>query len=437
MTTADLDSPFLALGLIRPVAPLPAAIDAARAAPAAAVDFLRRHRTVGLGLARMADLGDDEWQRHAAGAAARRAALDENLATTRDDVAKGAQETGVAVADIKGGAVRPLYADTRERDIGDIDVAVDDVDDAWRLALWLRANGYEYADWELPWLKRDPAAGLLYGQIQLRKGTVEPALRIDIHFGGYSIRHCRRADVRLPGSGYQALSPAANLPCLLGNAAGDFLVRLKDVNDIGLMLESVPDADWEPALRSVRQHGLAGFWNELLDLVARTVALSPAGAETRRRLVLPGARPEHAPLGVPSSRRRTIATTRDAYRWGRASGGVRSGVSAATNAFDYYRRRLALSVRPCRHRDDGALLDNIDTTTCVRLVPGSVVRSLVPDVAPRPLPAGAARPLSGSRVLGRIDDGRHAFVTAGDEVFVPTLLYQLCPAQAVVTGDQD
>jgi len=434
----DIESRFLPLGHISPAGDLDEAVTAATLDMSGATAMLRRHRVVGLGLERLRSRpGNQGLPPETAEAAEYRARLDACLDRTRAEVRRAVAELGVRAADIKGGSVLPLYSVRSRRDVGDVDVMVDDADAAWRLAEALRSAGFRWCDFELPWIKRDPVDGRVYGQVQLANAKLDVAVRVDIHFGGYSLRHCRRIDLPLRKPGYSVLDPMENLPCLVGNSAGDFLIRLKDVNDVCLMLEAYPRPEWDSALDVVRQHHLAAFWNRLLDVVRRTSRLSDPASAVLESLVIPGVRPERTPLGVFDHRRRCWVTAADAFAWGRERQGPGRAVVVAFGAYRYYRKRHELSVGPCRHRNDARLLDELTSETCIRLVPVDLLRTLSPAGAEPAdtIRAEEAEPIPGTVSIARVDRKPHSYVIAAGEVFAPTLDYGMCVRQAAVSDD--
>lgn len=418
------DDDLLALAHVAPAWSPAAAVESALGDPDRAVDMLLRHRVVTAGELRLDGRvpGASEW-------ADRYGLLRKLLAESWTELEAGAAEMGLAVAGIKGLATRGLYADSSTRDVGDLDVMVSDVDEAWRLAGWLRTRGYDWYAEELPWLKRDAATGRVYGQVAVRKYVGPVPLRVDVHFAGYSVRHCRLAPCTVSGAGLHLWEPAENLPLLLGNAAGDYVIRLKDINDVTLMLEAEPRLDWEPALRRVREVGLDRFWNAVVDEVLRTGELSDRARALATGLRFGGVRPEQVPLGDKDWSRRCRATVLDAFRSG--SGPVQKA-RLAWGAWRYYRRPLELRVTDsCGHgRADAGLLDHLSNDVCVRLVPTRLVRELSGSPAsPVRLDQGGGSLIPGTRTLRRqVLDG-HSYALIGGETFATTVFYDLCATQ--------
>jgi hypothetical protein len=418
------DDDLIALAHVAPAWSPADAVDAALADPDRAVDMLLRHRVVTAGELRLSGRvpGVSEW-------ADRYALLRKLLVESWAELGAGVAELGLPVAGIKGLATRGLYPDSTVRDVGDLDVMVNDADEAWRLAGWLRARGYDWYEKELPWLKGDLATGEVYGQVAVRKYVGPVPLRVDVHFAGYSVRHCRRAPCPVSGTGLHHWEPAENLPLLLGNAAGDYVIRLKDVNDVTLMLEAEPRLDWEPALARVRAVGLDRFWNALVDEVLRTGALSERARALATELRFDGVRPERAPLGDRNWSRRCRATVADAFRSG---SGPAQKMRRAWGGWRYYRRPLELRVTDrCRHGGGNAgLLDHLRNDVCVRLVPTRMVRERSGSTrTPVRLEPEAGSLVPGTRTLRQqVLDG-HSYALIGGETFATTVFYDLCAAQ--------
>lgn len=332
--------------------------------------------------------------------------------------------TGVAVHGIKGLTMRTLYQTPADRDIGDLDLMVRDVDDAWELASYFRSQGFDWCEYEWPWVKRDTRSGQLYGQFQVWRATGADYLRFDIHFGGYSVRHCRRSDWAGPVSGYHPADPAANLPCLLGNAAGDFLIRLKDVNDIVVMLRRGL-LDRDTVQTTVTRLGLERFWNTLLSRARALTALTSAEDAVLAVLSVREARAQRVPFGIPSRAARTFATAFDAARAGRDDHGLREGVATGLSAFRYYASDLSVQVSPCKHTRPPAVVSRMSNSACVRLIPQRMLNPGGDSTT-----ASARRAISGSELLEEVIAAHHAFVEAGGERFVPTIFGRLCFVEA-------
>jgi hypothetical protein len=428
-TGEAIERALVPLGVGYPRGDLSSALLVALANPAEAAGFLRRHRVVGLGLRRLAEvepalpapLMDLLRWRHQ---------LDAMLDAGWQELQAAVVDTGVATVGIKGLSMRGAYEHRLDRDAGDLDIMVHTVDDAWQLASWLRERGYDWCEYEWPWLKRDVRTQRIYGQFQVWKPQGGEYLRFDIHFGGYSVRHCRLAACTPSTGGLSLLEPAANLACLLGNSSGDFLIRLKDVNDVAVLLRNGHLAP-EATVETVRHLGLGRFWNTLIDRVAAEVSLTEPEHEALRSLRVDRRPRQRVPFGVASPRARTVATVLDAFAYGQALAGPLRGLRVALPAWSYYRKKHELKVGACAHDGPSTLIPAMTNETCVRLVP---TRLIDPDTRTAPAAAeiGSARrrDIPGTSLLTEVVTDHHAFIDGGGERLVPTISYHLCAFEA-------
>lgn len=326
---------------------------------------------------------------------------------------------------IKGSVARTMYPDPTVRDLGDLDIMVHDVSAASVLTRELRARGYAYEPRELPWIKFDPLDGTTYGQVNLRSPDRDSVLSVDIHFGGYSVRHC----VRVPDVPDRDAKPGLVTSPLetwvmqmLGNGAGDLAVTAKDINDLTQALHR-DDTDWDRVAHAARTAGLRPFLSAVAERTRSLVDLDPAAAARAERLS--GRVREPIPWsGRGSARTRVAMTVAHAGLVGARGGGPGVGVSAALSAYRYYASALNLGVRP---NDAAENTLRLDRETCVRLVPVDTACDVVAGGRgdePTRRPPGAA---SGS---GRLawTPGEHGYaVHLAGELFVPTVDYQLSP----------
>src|SRR5262249_31221572 len=224
--------------------------------------------------------------------------------------------------------------------------------------------------------------------------------------------------------GYRSATPTANLPCLLGNAAGDFLIRLKDVNDIVVLLRrGVLD---QPAVAPVVLGlGLERFWNALLSRTSEVADLRIEEQAALSQLCVRGVRTQHVPFGVPSRTARTIATALDAARAGRGDHGFVGGLAEGLGALRYYAKKLTVQVDSCDHDHPSTLVSNMSNTTCVRLIPQRMLNSNNNGGTP-----SFRHNIPGSGLLNEVIVADHTFVEADGERFVPTLFYRLCSVEA-------
>lgn len=407
------------LGALAPAVPVtPAAVR--RAGPAAA-EVIRWQKSTALSAARLEDLalraGDPQL-----------AALHSVVARTADDgrrrVDRLAQVDAHVVAlgqartyPVKGLAFRDWYPEREYRDVGDLDLWVPDPDEAWQLARALRDEGWVYQDEELPWLKRDARGGRLYGQIRMWAGPGDPDIYIDIHYGPfYSVRHCGVLPVRRPERG-RTLAPADNLAMMVGNAANDHFITIKDVNDLYLALDR-DDVDWERLLAVLRSGGIERFLVHMVDRLRRCVALDERHRHRLATLPLPRRAEFPAPLPTSLSRsRRWLTTVAHAARTARVTPGLPAARTTAAAARHYalpLRLRVVDAVsRPLR-------IGVADNATCVRLVPREQLAA-----AGGPLPAAAPepRPLPGCRTLTVTSLSYGDVVRCGPDTFLPTVDY--------------
>ncbi|MFI5925873.1 hypothetical protein ACIA3K_07780 [Micromonospora sp. NPDC051543] len=340
---------------------------------------------------------------------------------------EAAGRMGMPIWTIKGLGALEWYQDPYARDIGcDVDVMVTDVDHAMTLTTWLRSTeGYDYTRQELPWLKAT-AAGEVYGQVNLSHPDPEiPS--VDIHFGGYSVRHCGWLPLigPTPPPGLHSYSPTGTVLHVVANSAGDYFVLAKDLNDLAAAL-SDDRIDWDVVLSNLDAVALTGYLGYLLGEVIAFQALDePLLAKAQRlrdRCPAKRLRPATADYwGASHWRRRWIGTSLHAFELGRRRSlkeGVRLGVSAAR----YYRPRLKLAVR----KDAEPLrLAQLTSWECIRLVPTDVAAELVSPAPPRSTeePDGARDPLG--KQIEIVRTGAGDLVRTPDTVFVPTLDYNL------------
>ncbi|MEV5533685.1 nucleotidyltransferase family protein [Streptomyces prunicolor] len=339
---------------------------------------------------------------------------------------------GISVYGIKGVASRRFYDKPEARELGDVDVMVRDAEQAWALTAAMLDVGYEYDERELPWIKRDTGAGIIYGQINLRYKEAGARPNIDLHYGGYSVRHCAR--LPFPGRsdepGLAYYTRDENLGLVVGNAAGDHWVSTKDLNDLYLALND-PDVAWGRVLRDLASVGLLSFLGQMLRQLRDEFALVE-----RSRLVLDGliarcGREIPPPGAAKSWNRRLLSTCRHAG----AVGMRESPVTAARNvwtAFRYYRRPMSLKIddaqQPFR-------IDHLDARTCVLLVPTRVLAEHGVVASPQDGSATsttdvvrASELAEGWLTLHRMCDGDA--VRSARTCFVPTVYYRMGRKQA-------
>jgi hypothetical protein len=427
---AGVSQAALGLGCLAAARPIVDVLDACREADAgAAAELFRRHKVRLLVARRLREEDDPTFEPlveamapHVRTAKQRAATIDDVIATLDD----AGRQVGIAVYGIKGMVGRTLYDDPAVRDLGDVDVYVASERDGWTLALWLRALGWEYDQRELPWFKGDLDTGQLYGQVRLTRSQAGAEHFVDIHYGGYSVRHCAlhriQADDAAPG--WHLLTRQENVVLAVANAAGDDFITLKDLNDLFLMCHD-PDVDLAAARRALREVRLDGFFGAMAVRLQELFDLTSVPPEVRRLLSSLDRREPTPPLAAPDGRLRRRVTTAHAFRTGR-SHSLRRGLLTGITAWQYYGSTLALRVRPAKRRRP---LPPLNPWTCVRLVPADVATSGAPQISSTvpsvPGPGATGESLSGCDMLRVVHCPSGDVVTAGEDVFVPTVDYAL------------
>ncbi|NEA49350.1 nucleotidyltransferase family protein [Streptomyces sp. SID10815] len=352
--------------------------------------------------------------------------LDANLETL-DRIAR---DTGLRFYAIKGLGARVTYPDPSFRDFSDLDVFVRTRAEASVLVRALREEfGYQYLAGELPWIKYDPADGLVYGQFPLVvPDGADDLLNVDIHFGDYSVRHSSRLGLteQLPSGepGLCVLAPEENLACVVNNAAGDYFVTAKDTNDL-LMALSLPEFDVPRFAARLRQSGLEGFLGFIVDQLRAGTTLTREQEERLR--LMPAVRtlePAPDPL-EPDWNRRCLGTTVHAFGAGWRRGGLLPALREAYDAYGYYRDRLSLSAVPDAGAESAAPF-GLNPWTCVRLVPVDIAEGLLPDRSGASAPVTARpRSLTADPGIQRVDTPSGQYVRIEGETFLVTVDYAL------------
>jgi hypothetical protein len=334
----------------------------------------------------------------------------------------------VPVWAIKGLSARGWYSEPALRDVGDIDLMVAGVDEAWRLAAVVRGWGYTFERKELPWLKRWLDDESLYGQINLKAVKLYALPNIDIHFGGYSVRHCglHRLRPREVGSGLSCLGRQDNIPLLVGNAAGDHRITTKDVNDILRCLDG-DEVNWEEVFAELGRVALVPFFTVMLRRVKEACTLT-ASQQEKVESMLARSRPEWPQPGVHRGwERRWLTTVTHAFRLG-VRHSPRRAIAAALSACRYYWRPLRLTVKG-RRGWPPPRMPALNPWTCVRLVPVELMERLMTESDHAPLGptrlrvTGPREAISAELSVVRLREGDIVRSKIGD--FVPTVHYTL------------
>jgi hypothetical protein len=355
--------------------------------------------------------------------------LDANLARL-DQIAI---EAGLEIFGGKGISAHATYRDKSVRDFNDIDIFVRDRRDAVVLSGVLRTRfGYRYQKYELPWFKLDPTDDLVYGQIALVAPQEDPdLLNIDIHFGDYSVRHSSRLSITptFPrgGPGLKMVAPEENLACIVNNAAGDYFITAKDTNDL-LMALSRPAFDVDRFVSQLRRAHLDGFFGFIVETLQAGTVLT-AEQDHRLRTIPRGRTLEIRPQDHhPSWNRRYLGTTLHTFS-ARRRDGLLPAARIAADAFAYYRKRLALSLRPPASGPAKPIVYN--AWTCIRLVPLEIATGLIGESATTaatavPLPEKHSS-VSGDPEFERLDTPAGSYIRMAGEPFLATVDYQLDP----------
>jgi hypothetical protein len=299
--------------------------------------------------------------------------LVQHKAHVLDLIDREARDLAIEVGAVKGLAAQRHYPDPAVRDLGDLDLMVTDVDVAIRLTARLIAAGYDFHRLEWPWVKRSVESGHIYGQFSL-KHSIHPA--IDLHFGGYSVRHCAlhplEIDDAKPGLFYYCTQ--RNLPLIVANAAGDHDVTTKDLNDLAIAIKDSA-VDWPRVLQELDGVGLLGFFKCVMEQLAAT----PLRAIYRDSLLpglLSGVRREvPAPYPSYARQRRWAVTVLHAFAVGARHSYGRAGITTATAARYYWGNR----VTKMRRGGSGPRLPRLNNWTCVRLIPAAMLQTLEGD----------------------------------------------------------
>jgi hypothetical protein len=367
-------------------------------------------------------------------AAAKRDRLSAAIESARPMVQAIAAEHTIPLAWIKGVPMKALYEVAKFRDLGDLDVLTNTIDNAWTLASHLRERGFGWSNNELPWIKRDVSTGELYGQFAVWKwiNGLGLAVRVDIHFGGYSVRHCAHMDVPVP-PGVTSLDVLRNVPLIVANAAGDFAIRLKDLNDLAVMLLKFPRLDqWRDVLEILGSVDLYGFWNRMLIALETNVELDKAAQELAHLLYRPNVEEEHALVGRANLAERALATVAHARR----VGGQVFGDRYAASAYQYYvtPAERTFSIR-CKHESIASLIDTLANDTCVQLMSAALIRERFPSAdawqegSQMDTSAQHAANVDGSSLLRTWSDGQHTYIHDRRDIYACTIAGDLCLTQ--------
>lgn len=429
---------ILSIGMLQPRYTLEETLETVSSTGAqAAADLLFKHKIGSLALAAAREHADSVAPDHRALLGeltehiAQRVSVMADLWREAPDVAaqvgECAHEDGVAWWTMKGFSLRELYPQSGLRDVGDLDIFLATVDDAWVLIRRLRALGYVYQESELPWFKQDIGTGRLYGQMRLTTPHGDQ-LPIDIHAGYYSVRHCgvmrlQRTEER-PGTPGGPIALEDDVCGIVVNAAGDCFITTKMINDLVLALAH--ELDTEYIGRTLDHAGLLPFLATCLGRIGDWCRLTEAQRARLAQLMPDVAAEPVPPEWAPDPEQRceiTVSHARDiAARLYPADPAQVEAITAS--ARDAYGKDHPLMLVP----DDEAAapaLPELNNWTCVRMVPQPLAVAQLQDTANRTaqLAAGPRRSLSGELAVEATDAGELVHVIG--ESFVPTTDFAL------------
>lgn len=346
-----------------------------------------------------------------------------------------AKAAGIGVSAVKGLAAQLAYSDPSLRDLGDLDLMVADANAAIRLTHRLLSHGYDFHAKEWPWIKRSVDSGVLYGQFSLKHGDETRHPAIDLHFGGYSIRHCGLYSVAaretMPGVSYYSMQQ--NLPLIVGNSAGDHEITTKDLIDLAIALRD-PAIDWNLLLAELAEVNLLGFFKQMIEELAAT-SLQAVYRDSRLPALLKDVRREiPAPHRSLARQRRWAVTVLHSYATGARDSHTRAVITSGT-ALRYYWGDRMVRVRPRLNRS-GPRLPALNNWTCVRLIPMAMLdtfRCGGNGLGPRPRPltlAGTLEHLSTEIDIVHSPSGDIIRTVLGD--FVPVVYNIEMPLSAYI-----
>ncbi|MBK3571234.1 MULTISPECIES: nucleotidyltransferase family protein [unclassified Streptomyces] len=437
-TTAEAPERLLSFGLLQPRYAAHELLAALRETGAReAAELLFRHKISSMAKAtaeRLAADADDEDRALLAELAER---VVERASVMRDRwrsapavgelVAGFAAQEGIEWWTMKGFSFRPLYPEGAIRDVGDLDVLVRTMDDAWRLARRLREDGYIYLDIELPWFKRDIRTQELYGQIRLTTPNRD-RLSIDIHAGPYSIRHCALMPLSRTEAGLGTpAGPVAfedDVCAVVANAAGDFFITAKMINDLLLALGRELDVAY--IHRTLDAGGLLPFFATCLGRLDAWCALTGEQAERAAELT-PDVVPEPVPSVVrPDAAVRCEVTVAHARATAERlfpedPAEVEAVVASAREAYSADHPLRAVPDEQATAID----WDGLNNWACVRLVPAELAGTVLPAAGGAPSAPDDVSAVAGTDEATRSGSGTNSVVHAIGDVFVPTVDFAL------------
>lgn len=321
---------------------------------------------------------------------------------------------------MKGLGVCSWYPSGQRRDIGDADLWVPDMDSGLSLASMLRDLGFTYEPGEMPWLKRD-MSGTLFGQFRMQHPAPD-RVDVDIHIGPYSVRYCGLIEFSRSreNEAWTPLADEDNLCAVIGNAAGDCFIEAKAINDIVVAIGRPLDFDY--VVGALRQAGLTGFFNTVIDRVQEVCDL-----DVDQRATLDRLRTDDTAEDVP-----LVATDDDLRRTGLVAAHTRrvaesmTGDAAVAERIARDAEHAYGNPRSFRLRTSGGKphrLPDMNPWTCVRLAPQPLIRRIANRHERVPVQGRHTR-LAEHLELIEAEDGD--LLRFRGDVFLPTTDYLFC-----------
>lgn len=191
--------------------------------------------------------------------------------TSVDRLSALARQLGMPIWLTRGAAALARDGFSSGRDLGDIDLMVRTSSDAYALAAALSDRLVPEPN-ELPWLKG--RRGSVIGEINLHDPTGQSP-NLDIHFGGYPVRHCAALPLPVGPSepGVHVCDRTVDLAYLIANASNDHAITAKDLNELHLALGD-DSVDWTRLLNLLDSVTLSAFLGDLLAALRDAAALT-------------------------------------------------------------------------------------------------------------------------------------------------------------------
>jgi hypothetical protein len=265
--------------------------------------------------------------------------------------------SGHGVVVIKGVNNSRFYPDPTVRWSRDIDLFIPTWSDSVLVVDLLRKRGYVPDHQECAWVKADSRNGRReYGQFFLVRQHDNGYLRLDLHFGTYSIGYAdylRRpltdfSDVRDHKTGrLGAVNATGSLLLLLAHSLSDGYVSIRDANDAVAMCRSSAQVEWTVLGEEIHRHSLGPQTRLLASHLLRQYRDDEAVTEYAHRLAS-AARSMLPSIWAMHNRnwqRRALVNALHSFRSTlRRGGSIWRAVERAIRCYAYYSRRLHIRV---------------------------------------------------------------------------------------------